>query len=130
MKYVIDTSVTSHMGLMPELERAWISIDHKLFLWDYNDGWVAFCALRNQTLTMLQAGTEFFRGPTRRYHLCYPRTTQSVSVHRGNIPSARHLYSRLSSPPRSISNLCSWTRQQTSQGNPILRYRPKCRHRN
>lgn len=34
------TSVTSHMGLMPEIERVWISIDHKLFLWDYNDGYV------------------------------------------------------------------------------------------
>ncbi|RDB29219.1 hypothetical protein Hypma_015604 [Hypsizygus marmoreus] len=31
-------SVISHMGLMPEIERAWISIDHKLFLWDYIDG--------------------------------------------------------------------------------------------
>lgn len=28
------------MGLMPEIERVWISIDHKLFLWDYNDGYV------------------------------------------------------------------------------------------
>lgn len=27
--------VTTHMGLMPELERVWISIDHNLFLWDY-----------------------------------------------------------------------------------------------
>jgi nuclear pore complex protein Nup155 len=35
-------SVTSHMGLMRELERAWISIDHKLFLWDFNDGYAAF----------------------------------------------------------------------------------------
>ncbi|KAF5355937.1 hypothetical protein D9756_004133 [Leucocoprinus leucothites] len=37
-QYYDSTKVTSHMGLMPELERAWISIDHKLFLWDYNDG--------------------------------------------------------------------------------------------
>lgn len=34
----LGASVTSHMGLMPEIERAWISIDHKLFLWDYVDG--------------------------------------------------------------------------------------------
>ncbi|KAJ7125656.1 nucleoporin [Mycena crocata] len=33
-----STSVNSHMGLMPEIERAWISIDHKLFLWDYIEG--------------------------------------------------------------------------------------------
>ena len=34
------TSVTTHMGLMPELERVWISIDHNLFLWDYTEGCV------------------------------------------------------------------------------------------
>nr|GAT44113.1 nucleoporin [Mycena chlorophos] len=33
-----STTVNSHMGLMPEIERAWISIDHKLFLWDYIEG--------------------------------------------------------------------------------------------
>lgn len=27
---------------MPEIDRAWISIDHKLFLWDYIDGCVSF----------------------------------------------------------------------------------------
>ncbi|KAF8078700.1 nucleoporin [Lyophyllum atratum] len=31
------TGVT-HMGLMPQIERAWISYDHKLFFWDYVDG--------------------------------------------------------------------------------------------
>ncbi|KAI0695140.1 nucleoporin [Cytidiella melzeri] len=31
-------SVTTHMGLLPELERVWISIDHNLFLWDYMEG--------------------------------------------------------------------------------------------
>ncbi|KAE9408173.1 nucleoporin [Gymnopus androsaceus JB14] len=36
-QYYSSTSVNSHMGLIPELERVWISIDHKLFLWDYND---------------------------------------------------------------------------------------------
>lgn len=28
------------MGLIPEIERVWISIDHKLFLWDYIEGYV------------------------------------------------------------------------------------------
>ncbi|KIM48278.1 hypothetical protein M413DRAFT_439999 [Hebeloma cylindrosporum] len=37
-QYYDTANLTSHMGLMPEIERAWISIDHKLFLWDYNDG--------------------------------------------------------------------------------------------
>lgn len=31
-------NIVSHMGLMPEIDRAWISIDNKLFLWDYNEG--------------------------------------------------------------------------------------------
>ncbi|PPQ62740.1 hypothetical protein CVT24_000434 [Panaeolus cyanescens] len=37
-QYYDSVNVTSHMGIMPEIERVWISIDHKLFLWDYNDG--------------------------------------------------------------------------------------------
>ncbi|KAF8168187.1 nucleoporin [Crassisporium funariophilum] len=37
-QYYDSANVTSHMGLMAEIERVWISIDHKLFLWDYNDG--------------------------------------------------------------------------------------------
>lgn len=30
------------MGLMPELERVWISIDHNLFLWDYLGKYVVY----------------------------------------------------------------------------------------
>ncbi|KAF8640990.1 hypothetical protein AX17_000635 [Amanita inopinata Kibby_2008] len=37
-QYYDSTNVNSHMGLMPDIERVWISIDHKLFLWDYVDG--------------------------------------------------------------------------------------------
>ncbi|KAL4070880.1 nucleoporin, partial [Scleroderma citrinum] len=37
-QYYNTTNVTSHMGLLPEIERVWISIDHKLFLWDYIEG--------------------------------------------------------------------------------------------
>ncbi|KJA29400.1 hypothetical protein HYPSUDRAFT_32851 [Hypholoma sublateritium FD-334 SS-4] len=37
-QYYDSANVTSHMGLMAEVERVWISIDHKLFLWDYTDG--------------------------------------------------------------------------------------------
>ncbi|EPQ60591.1 nucleoporin [Gloeophyllum trabeum ATCC 11539] len=33
-----SANVTSHMGLMPEIDRVWITIDHKLFLWDYVEG--------------------------------------------------------------------------------------------
>jgi len=33
------------MGLLPEIERVWISIDHKLFLWDYVDGYVAYLSV-------------------------------------------------------------------------------------
>ncbi|PFH50805.1 hypothetical protein AMATHDRAFT_75380 [Amanita thiersii Skay4041] len=37
-QYYDSANVNSHMGLMPDIERVWISIDHKLFLWDYVDG--------------------------------------------------------------------------------------------
>ncbi|KAI0053328.1 nucleoporin [Auriscalpium vulgare] len=37
-QYYDSTEVVSHMGILSELERAWIAIDHKLFLWDYVDG--------------------------------------------------------------------------------------------
>ncbi|KAH7883515.1 nucleoporin [Phlebopus sp. FC_14] len=37
-QYYNTTNVTSHMGLLPEVERVWISIDHKLFLWNYIEG--------------------------------------------------------------------------------------------
>ncbi len=33
----------SHMGIIPEIERVWISIEHKLLLWDYTEG----CVLRS-----------------------------------------------------------------------------------
>ncbi|KAG6851190.1 hypothetical protein H0H93_015200 [Arthromyces matolae] len=31
-------SALSHVGLLPEIERAWLSFDNKLFFWDYVDG--------------------------------------------------------------------------------------------
>ncbi|PCH33730.1 nucleoporin [Wolfiporia cocos MD-104 SS10] len=33
-----STNVSSHMGLLPEIERVWITVDHDLFLWDYVEG--------------------------------------------------------------------------------------------
>ena len=26
------------MGLLPEIERAWVTVDHRLLLWDWSDG--------------------------------------------------------------------------------------------
>ncbi|KAL0951292.1 hypothetical protein HGRIS_008003 [Hohenbuehelia grisea] len=37
-EYYNSANVMSHMGLLPEIGRVWISIDHKLFLWDYIEG--------------------------------------------------------------------------------------------
>ncbi|KAG5647653.1 hypothetical protein DXG03_009006 [Asterophora parasitica] len=37
-EYFQAVSGVTHMGLMPDIERAWISYDHKLFFWDYVDG--------------------------------------------------------------------------------------------
>ena len=33
-----------YMGLFPEIERAWITVDHRLFLWDYQDGYASLLA--------------------------------------------------------------------------------------
>ena len=30
--------LTAKMGLFEEIERAWFTVDNKLFLWDYTDG--------------------------------------------------------------------------------------------
>ena len=32
--------LTAKMGLFEEIERAWFTVDNKLFLWNYNDGFV------------------------------------------------------------------------------------------
>lgn len=45
------------MGLMPEIDRAWVTIDNKLFLWDYVEG----CATNRYSsptseLTLLRTG--------------------------------------------------------------------------
>jgi hypothetical protein len=36
----IDLECKSFMGLLPEINRAWITIDNRLFLWNYEDGYV------------------------------------------------------------------------------------------
>ncbi len=33
-----DKHLTAKMGLFEEIERAWFTVDNKLFLWDYADG--------------------------------------------------------------------------------------------
>lgn len=33
-----DKHLTARMGLFEEIERAWFTVDNRLFLWDYNDG--------------------------------------------------------------------------------------------
>ncbi|KAI0757109.1 nucleoporin [Daedaleopsis nitida] len=37
-QYYTSTNLATHMGLLPDIERVWIAIDHNLFLWDYVDG--------------------------------------------------------------------------------------------
>jgi len=42
------------MGLMPEIDRAWVTIDNKLFLWDYVEGWaISLYTLLTLELTLL-----------------------------------------------------------------------------
>jgi hypothetical protein len=33
-----DLEYKSFMGLFPEIQRAWLTIDNRLFLWNYEDG--------------------------------------------------------------------------------------------
>ncbi|RPD63049.1 nucleoporin [Lentinus tigrinus ALCF2SS1-6] len=37
-QYYTSTNLATHMGLLPDIDRVWIAIDHNLFLWDYIDG--------------------------------------------------------------------------------------------
>ena len=63
------TNLATHMGLLPDIERVWIAIDHNLFLWDYVDGCVDIdYALVHLGLTRPQSRAELFRRPTRRDH--------------------------------------------------------------
>jgi len=39
---IIDLECKSFMGLLPEINRAWITIDNRLFLWNYEDGYEIF----------------------------------------------------------------------------------------
>ena len=38
--FPLDKHLTAKMGLFEEIERAWFTVDNKLFLWDYTDGYV------------------------------------------------------------------------------------------
>lgn len=42
LTFQLDTNVNTRMGLMPEIERTWISVENKLLLWDYVEGCVCF----------------------------------------------------------------------------------------
>jgi nuclear pore complex protein Nup155 len=38
LELTTDKHTTANMGLFEEIERAWFTVDNKLFLWDYTDG--------------------------------------------------------------------------------------------
>lgn len=44
------------MGIMPEIERVWISIDHKLFLWNYVEGYALYLIHSLSAETELRIG--------------------------------------------------------------------------
>lgn len=46
-RFLIAPLVECRMGIMPEIERAWITMDHKLFLWDYVEGCVFWILLNS-----------------------------------------------------------------------------------
>jgi hypothetical protein len=45
------------MGLLSEIERVWVAIDHKLFLWDYMEGCVSSLSLLNTIVYLVAAKT-------------------------------------------------------------------------
>lgn len=38
----VATQQSTNMGLLPEIERVWITVDHQLILWDYVEGFAVF----------------------------------------------------------------------------------------
>jgi nuclear pore complex protein Nup155 len=49
------------MGLFEEIERAWFTLDNKLFLWDYSDGWVAVVTSRLGVIRLAWDSRDFSR---------------------------------------------------------------------
>jgi len=112
------------MGLMPEIERAWISIDHKLFLWDYNDGLVCIIFHCQVVLILLsQSRTCLFLRPTRRDHTCRYCPTKARNVRGRYSTSTRYLHSHLCPAYWSGVVASARPRESNSKGTPTLRYR-------
>jgi nuclear pore complex protein Nup155 len=39
LRQIDDAESKCFMGLFPTIDRLWLSIDHRLFLWDYKTGY-------------------------------------------------------------------------------------------
>lgn len=65
-----DSSLNSYMGIIPELERVFITIDQSLFLWDYVEGYVLIFILCHSMLTPEQTRNKLFLRTTRRHYPC------------------------------------------------------------
>lgn len=53
---IVVTQSRCSMGLLPEIERAWVSVDHRLFLWDWADGYVS-CPLGSRSIFSILTST-------------------------------------------------------------------------
>jgi hypothetical protein len=77
----LGASVTSHMGLIPEIERVWITIDHKLFLWDYVEGYVCSdCFLEDCLRFVSQEISSFVDQPDVISHVAAVKTKRGVFI--------------------------------------------------
>lgn len=37
---IVETQLTTQMGLFPEIQRAYITVDNRLYLWNYLNGYL------------------------------------------------------------------------------------------
>lgn len=121
------------MGLIPEIERVWISIDHKLFLWDYIEGYVGVPSSHLQTDTTLSKSRyKLLRRSTRRHHPCSCRKAKSRRLCWWNNLRYGYLHTRVCSFDWFIDVYRPWPQQLLPQGNQIVcnRHDGFDRHRN
>lgn len=72
-----------YMGLFPEIERAWITVDHRLFLWDYQDGRVRSIARKCvPDAYFLQIWLHVLRGNSGYNRRCRPSSAETRGLYR------------------------------------------------
>ena len=42
LELIIETQLSTQMGLFPEIQRAYITVDNRLYLWNYLNGYAIY----------------------------------------------------------------------------------------